>query len=86
MMRELSPERMKTFYVANTGSPELMTKVNYSLCFLIFPELSVFTNFRMKFQRSGIKDLFPEANIADYLFEPCGYSVNGVMKSVSGFL
>ncbi|VDO06240.1 unnamed protein product [Rodentolepis nana] len=30
---------------------------------------------------SGIYSLFPGANIADFLFEPCGYSVNGVMKS-----
>nr|CDS33631.1 S adenosylmethionine decarboxylase proenzyme [Hymenolepis microstoma] len=30
---------------------------------------------------SGIHSLFPGANTADFLFEPCGYSVNGVMKA-----
>ncbi|VDL38340.1 unnamed protein product [Hymenolepis diminuta] len=32
-------------------------------------------------RRSGIHGLFPGANIGDFLFEPCGYSVNGVMKA-----
>lgn len=27
---------------------------------------------------SGIRDIFPEAEIDDYVFEPCGYSMNGL--------
>lgn len=27
---------------------------------------------------SGIRDLFPKAEIDDYVFEPCGYSMNGL--------
>jgi S-adenosylmethionine decarboxylase len=29
-------------------------------------------------QRSGIADLIPDAIFDDFLFDPCGYSVNGV--------
>ena len=28
-------------------------------------------------------NLFPDAVIDDYLFDPCGYSANGVMDDVS---
>jgi len=31
-------------------------------------------------QKSGIADLFPKSCISSYLFKPCGYSVNGLMK------
>jgi len=30
-------------------------------------------------KKSGIDKLFPNAKIYDYLFEPCGYSMNGLM-------
>lgn len=32
------------------------------------------------FQKSGIGKLIPEMVIDDYLFEPCGYSMNGIAK------
>ncbi|XP_018021863.2 S-adenosylmethionine decarboxylase proenzyme-like [Hyalella azteca] len=35
-------------------------------------------------RRSGIDKLVPGVVIDDYLFEPCGYSMNGVMRSVPG--
>jgi S-adenosylmethionine decarboxylase len=34
-------------------------------------------------QKSGIDRLIPNMLIDDFLFEPCGYSMNGVSKSVS---
>ena len=36
-------------------------------------------------QKSGIDKLIPSMVIDDFLFEPCGYSMNGVSKSVSFF-
>lgn len=33
--------------------------------------------------KSGIEKLIPNMIIDDFLFEPCGYSMNGVSKSVS---
>lgn len=33
-------------------------------------------------QKSGIDKLIPSMMIDDFLFEPCGYSMNGVSKSV----
>jgi hypothetical protein len=33
------------------------------------------------FQKSGIDKLFPNAKIFDYLFEPCGYSMNGLLPN-----
>ncbi|KAJ8893724.1 hypothetical protein PR048_006324 [Dryococelus australis] len=34
-------------------------------------------------RKSGIEKLIPDMLIDDYLFEPCGYSMNGITKSVS---
>ena len=34
-------------------------------------------------RKSGIDQLIPTMLIDDFLFEPCGYSMNGVSKSVS---
>lgn len=36
--------------------------------------------FSLSLQRSGIGKLIPEMVIDDYLFEPCGYSMNGIAK------
>jgi hypothetical protein len=39
------------------------------------------------FQKSGIEKLVPNMMIDDSLFEPCGYSMNGISnKNVSVFL
>lgn len=38
------------------------------------------------FQKSGIEKLIPNMMIDDFLFEPCGYSMNGISnKNVSTF-
>ncbi len=31
------------------------------------------------FQKAGIDKIFPNAKIFDYLFDPCGYSMNGLL-------
>lgn len=33
-------------------------------------------------QKSGIDRLYPTATLDDFLFTPCGYSVNGILKGV----
>ncbi|XP_076060893.1 S-adenosylmethionine decarboxylase isoform X2 [Oratosquilla oratoria] len=35
-------------------------------------------------KKTGIDKLIPGVIIDDYLFDPCGYSMNGVMRSVAG--
>lgn len=32
-------------------------------------------------QKSGIDKILPNVTIDDYLFDPCGYSMNGVLKN-----
>lgn len=39
----------------------------------------------LMFQKSGIDKIIPNMVIDDFLFEPCGYSMNGVTKNVSIF-
>lgn len=34
------------------------------------------------FQKSGIYDLLPGTIIDDWLFDPCGYSMNGLLPDV----
>eukprot|EP00057_Strongylocentrotus_purpuratus_P022936 XP_011677410.1 PREDICTED: S-adenosylmethionine decarboxylase proenzyme-like [Strongylocentrotus purpuratus] len=34
----------------------------------------------MKTQESGIADLVPDCKIDGFVFEPCGYSMNGLLK------
>ena len=34
-------------------------------------------------QKSGIAELIPGTMIDDYLFDPCGYSMNGLLRNVS---
>lgn len=33
-------------------------------------------------QKSGIDRLIPDVMIDDFQFDPCGYSMNGLMRSV----
>ncbi|CAG0915338.1 unnamed protein product [Notodromas monacha] len=35
-------------------------------------------------EKSGISTLIPDVQIDDFLFDPCGYSMNGIMKKKSG--
>ena len=36
-------------------------------------------------RKSGIDQIIPDMVIDDYLFDPCGYSMNGITKNVSFF-
>jgi len=37
------------------------------------------------FQKSGIDKIIPNMAIDDFLFQPCGYSMNGIGKNVSNY-
>ena len=37
-------------------------------------------------KKSGIDQLVPNMKIDDYLFEPCGYSMNGVLLNVNLYI
>ncbi len=37
----------------------------------------------LSFQISGIDKILPCMKIDDYLFEPCGYSMNGILRNES---
>ena len=39
--------------------------------------------FFFRAQKSGIVDIIPGMQIDDFLFEPCGYSMNGLLPDVS---
>lgn len=36
-------------------------------------------------KKSGIDKIFPSMDIDDFLFDPCGYSMNGILKNVSTY-
>lgn len=40
-----------------------------------------FETSRVATEASGIQALLPTAEIDDYVFEPCGYSMNGISDS-----
>ena len=43
-----------------------------------------FVSSRATTEESGIAALFPDMTIDDYVFEPCGYSMNGVDRAING--
>lgn len=45
----------------------------------VFYKSEEMANFAQASERSGISDLFPGAVLDGFLFDPCGYSVNGMM-------
>lgn len=45
----------------------------------VFYKSEEMTDFVQASQRSGISDLFPSATLDGFLFDPCGYSVNGMI-------
>ena len=52
----------------------------------VYPKSKVVENTTFKgqillFQKSGIDQIFPGMKIDDYLFHPCGYSMNGILQN-----
>ena len=74
LMSELDPEIMQIFHRENSSTAQEAREV-----------MSVDSIHRTKnriVQRSGIASLVPNMKIDDYLFHPCGYSMNGVLINV----
>jgi hypothetical protein len=77
LMTDLDPEIMAIFTKEDSVDAKEATQVRYDA----FISLWVFAN--ATFQKSGINKIIPGMVIDDFLFEPCGYSMNGVSKNVS---
>ena len=71
-MTDLDAEKMKIFYQEYTDSAAEATKVCFDFQIRSFQPDSFY-------QKAGIDKLFPNAKIFDYLFDPCGYSMNGLL-------
>lgn len=71
IMTDLDREKMKIFYQEYTSSATEATKVSASI--------ELWSTQRWYFQKAGIDRIFPNAKIFDYLFDPCGYSMNGLL-------
>lgn len=83
LMTDLDPDVMAIFTKEYSSSSKMATEVSgvsrwaptameslsCILCFFFF-----------ELQKSGIDTLLPGMVIDDYLFEPCGYSMNGISK------
>jgi len=55
-----------------------MTHLNREHCDKHFYRTEDFVSSAHTTTESGIRSIFPEFNIDDYVFEPCGYSMNGL--------
>lgn len=69
-----------------TGSAQRMVEMRQRYTYYLF-QFSIVkgrqTDFRVNsLQKSGIDKLLPHMKIDDYLFDPCGYSMNGVLQNV----
>ena len=79
-MLDLDPDVVSQFSVQESISAEELTKVVCRAFILrlgsIFFEC-VFLPFDV--QSVGISALFPESLLDSYIFDPCGYSLNGII-------
>jgi S-adenosylmethionine decarboxylase len=87
LMTHLDPTIMSIFTKEVCKSGEEATVVTRHLVFVPLPSPSISTNITMLctyiFQKSGIDRIIPNAVINEHLFDPCGYSMNGIFKNVS---
>lgn len=85
-MSDLDPKVMSIFTKAGSSSALEATKVlilqRFKNPFVLLPIRYCYPIF-LSFQKSGIDKLIPNMGIDDFLFDPCGYSMNGINKSVS---
>lgn len=81
LMTDLDPDIMAIFTRDECGSALEATKVKFLHLFYFL----LYSFVLLDFQKSGIDKLIPNMVIDDYLFDPCGYSMNGVSKTVSIF-
>ena len=74
LMSELDPEIMQIFHRENSNTAQEAREV------LAFDK--AISN-AISLQKSGISSLVHNMKIDDYLFHPCGYSMNGVLLNES---
>ena len=82
LMSELDQDIMDIFHQHTSETAKEAREVGrVTINALIFIFLKI-----IFFQKSGIDLLVPNMKIDDFLFEPCGYSMNGVLLNVSDTL
>jgi len=86
-MSDLDPAIMDQFYMKDGVSASDVTRVSRLLVSQMSPSgvvaKSCFLNILLLFQMSGIRDLIPGSVIDATMFNPCGYSMNGMKTDVS---
>lgn len=83
LMTDLDPDIMAIFTKEECSSSKIATEVRRNEARTPGTWMKTFNPFQL--QKSGIDTLLPGMVIDDYLFEPCGYSMNGISKTgVSG--
>lgn len=87
LMVDLDPEVMKYFYADTCVDGKMATKVTVFPFFVFQTDSSglyvVTYVLDLFIQMSGIDTIVPKSVIDDFLFEPCGYSANGLLPNVS---
>lgn len=79
LMTELDPQVMAIFTKEECGKSKEATEVFVFL--YVFYGYGYLIGFIFVLQRSGIHKILPGMLIDDYLFDPCGYSMNGISKN-----
>lgn len=79
LMTDLDPDVMAMFTkeMSSDAKDATIVRIKIFLIILFFYEIYFFL------QKTGINKIIPGMIIDDYLFDPCGYSMNGVSKNVS---
>ncbi len=82
LMTELNPKIMEIFSKKNVIDGSEATKVIFQ-DWVDRSGKKVNLMGLFQFQKSGIDVILPCMMIDDYLFDPCGYSMNGILKNES---
>ena len=91
LMQDLDPKIMEKFSKKNVANGKEATLVGLYFLSLIFFLTDIINNKKFRkliiihilcfCQVSGINKIIPSMKIDDFLFEPCGYSMNGILKN-----